>query len=116
MLSAPDLLRDARRTAGLTQAQLAERLGVSQSEIARLEKRGANPRLGTLLEAIRAAGFTLEARVKPRRGTVDETMIAANLRLTPAERLAHFTAAYNSIRELAPTRRGRDGSQGQASG
>jgi transcriptional regulator with XRE-family HTH domain len=114
MLSAPDLLKEARRAAGLTQAELADRLGVSQSEIARLEKPGANPRFGTLLNAVQATGHTLEAEVKPRRPVVDETMIAANLRLTPAERLAHFTAAYNSIRELAPTRRSSDGSEGQS--
>jgi transcriptional regulator with XRE-family HTH domain len=115
MLDAPNLLKEARAASGLTQAQLADRLGVSQSEIARLEKPGANPRLGTLLNAIRAAGHTLNAELKPQRPVVDETMIAANLRLTPAERLAHFTAAYNSIRELAPTRRNRDGSEGRTS-
>ena len=101
MLSAPDLLRDARRAAGLTQAELAGRLGVSQSEIARLEKQGANPRLGTLLDAVRAAGYTLTAELKPQRGTVDETMIAANLRMPPAERLRQFQAAYRSVSELA---------------
>jgi predicted transcriptional regulator len=109
MLSAPDLLRGARRAAGLTQAELARRLGVSQSEIARLEKPGANPRLGTLLDAIRAAGFTLEAQVKPRRGTVDETMIAANLRMPPAERLRQFQAAYRSVSDLARKARRVDG-------
>lgn len=105
MLNGPDLLKEARLAAGLTQARLADRLGVSQSEIARLEKRGANPRLGTLLDAIQAAGHTLEAQVRPTRPSVDETMIAANLRMPPAERLRQFQAAYNSIRELAPTRR-----------
>src|SRR5438094_4041993 len=33
-------LVEARQAAGLTQAQLAERLGVSQPQVARVEKRG----------------------------------------------------------------------------
>jgi transcriptional regulator with XRE-family HTH domain len=93
MLSAPDLLRDARRTAGLTQAQLAERLGVSQSEIARLERRGANPRLDTLDKAIAATGHSLDLNLGPSPG-IDETMIAADLRLTPEERLRKFESFY----------------------
>jgi transcriptional regulator with XRE-family HTH domain len=109
VLSAPDILKEARHAAGLTQAQLADRLRVSQSEIARLEKRGANPRLETLLGAVEAAGYTLEARVKPRRPTVDETMIAENLRMPPAERLRQFEAAYRSVSELARKARRADG-------
>lgn len=109
MLSAPDLLKEARHAANLTQAQLAHRLGVSQSEIARLEKRGANPRLETLLGAVEAAGYTVEARVKPRGSTVDETMIAANLRMPPAERLRQFEAAYVSVSDLARKARRIDG-------
>ena len=33
-------LVEARQAAGLTQAELAERLGVSQAQVARIEKRG----------------------------------------------------------------------------
>ena len=36
------LVRDARRHRGLTQAQLAERLGTSQSAVARIEQGGQN--------------------------------------------------------------------------
>src|SRR4051794_35686520 len=37
------LVRDARRHRGLTQQQLAERLGTSQSAVARVEQGGPNP-------------------------------------------------------------------------
>jgi transcriptional regulator with XRE-family HTH domain len=48
------LLRDARRRAGLTQRQLALRLGISQAAIAKLERPGANPTFATLAGALRA--------------------------------------------------------------
>jgi transcriptional regulator with XRE-family HTH domain len=110
VLTAPDLLKEARHAAGLTQATLAERLGVSQSEVARLEKRGANPRFQTLVDAIEAAGHSLQARVEPRRPTVDESMIAASLRMPPAERLRQFEAAYLSVSDLARDARRSRGS------
>src|SRR3954465_4966294 len=42
------LVRDARRHRGLTQQQLAERLGTSQSAIARIEQGGQNLTLDLL--------------------------------------------------------------------
>ena len=39
---------DARKTAGLTQKQLAERTGIAQADISRLENGNANPSLKTL--------------------------------------------------------------------
>jgi transcriptional regulator with XRE-family HTH domain len=53
------LLREARYAAGLTQAVLAERLGVSQAAIAKLERPGANPTLKTLQDALLATGHRL---------------------------------------------------------
>lgn len=54
----------ARTTAGLTQAQLAERMGTSQSYIARLESGRTLPSTRTLLKVAEATGarprFTLE--------------------------------------------------------
>jgi len=50
-------LRRARLAAGLTQAALAARAGVSQQQIAKLEKPGENPSIGTLKKVARAMGF-----------------------------------------------------------
>jgi transcriptional regulator with XRE-family HTH domain len=101
MLDAFSIVRQSRRAAGLTQAELAERIGTTQSAVARLESAGANPRVATLLRAVEAAGQQLEFEVRPRRPGVDETMIAANLRLDPAARLRRFAAAYESVASLA---------------
>lgn len=101
MLHAASIVKQARLAAGLTQAELAERIGTTQSAVARLEAADANPRVATLLRAIEAAGQTLDATLRPRTVAVDETMIAANLRLDPAERLRRFAAAYASVAKLA---------------
>lgn len=101
MLVAAELIKEARRSAGLTQAELAERMQTTQSVIARLESGRANPRFDTVLRAIAATGQELEARLRPARTAVDESLIAANLRLEPGERLRRFHAAYSSVRDLA---------------
>jgi transcriptional regulator with XRE-family HTH domain len=95
------LLRDARRAAGLTQAGLASRLGTTQSAIARLERDGANPRIETLDRALRACGRELSLDARPHKSSIDETLVAARLRLTPGERLLSFDRAYADIREIA---------------
>lgn len=53
------LLRAAREAAGLTQADLAERLGVSQQAIAQAERPNANPRVARLAAWSRALGVEL---------------------------------------------------------
>jgi DNA-binding XRE family transcriptional regulator len=60
-------LVEARQAAGLTQRQLAKRLGVSQAQVARLEKRGYEDyTLNSLRRYVEAlgAGFTLEVKVR----------------------------------------------------
>jgi transcriptional regulator with XRE-family HTH domain len=97
------LLREARRQAGLSQAQLARRLGVSQAAVAKLERRNANPTVGTLDRALRATGRHLRLQSVALDRSVDETLIQAQLELTPAERLAQLEAMYEWGRELTLT-------------
>lgn len=63
-------LVQARHAAGLTQRQLAKRLGVSQAQVARIEKRSYESYTLTSLRCyVKALGedFTLEVRVQQRR-------------------------------------------------
>ena|SRR5947209_3031733 len=54
-------LVEARQAAGLTQAELAKRLGVSQAQVARIEKCGYDAyTLNTLRRYVQALGRTLE--------------------------------------------------------
>ena len=47
MSESATLLKEARREAGLTQAELARRLGVSQAAVAKLERPGSNVTIAT---------------------------------------------------------------------
>jgi len=59
-VTAPVLLRKAREAAGLTQGELAERLGVSYQAVQKLERSGANPTVATLERVLRGLGWGLE--------------------------------------------------------
>ena len=101
MLAAGPTLKEARKLAGLTQADLARRLGTTQSAIARLERPGANPRVETLIAAVEATGHTLDTRLAPRKPGIDETLVAASLRESPEERLRGLEALHRSARALS---------------
>jgi DNA-binding XRE family transcriptional regulator len=61
-------LAEARQEAGLTQKQLAERLGVSQAQVARLEQEGYDSyTLNTLRRYVSALGDKFELDVKITR-------------------------------------------------
>jgi transcriptional regulator with XRE-family HTH domain len=99
-MEAATLLKQARREAGLTQAELAARLGKQQTTIASLERRRSNPTVRTLDRALRALGQQLELRAVPVPPGLDEAQIVAQLRLTPAERAKTHDRAYRNVREL----------------
>ncbi len=101
MSSTGQLIRDARQAAGLTQAELAARLATTQSAVARLESERGNPRIATLARALAACGRELRIEAAPAQSSVDESLVAAQLRLTPAERIARFEASYTGARALA---------------
>lgn len=50
------LVYELRTRAGLTQAELAERMGTTQAAISRLEEGGGTPRLDTLTKLAEAVG------------------------------------------------------------
>ena len=62
--SALDALLSARKRAGLTQAEVASRMGVAQPALARIESSlGHSPSLETLRKYARACGKRLEIRI-----------------------------------------------------
>ncbi len=54
-----------RNKAGLTQAEMAERMGVTQSAIAKLEDRGDTVRFHDIVRYARALGFGVDMRFFP---------------------------------------------------
>ena len=59
-LSIMQAVIDARKESGLTQQQLAERTGISQADISKLENGNANPSLKTLQRLASAMDKTLK--------------------------------------------------------
>ena len=59
-------LIEARARAGLTQAEVAERMGTSQSTVARLESGGAKPSLSTLKRFAQATGARVRIALEPK--------------------------------------------------
>ncbi len=79
------LVAFARRSAGHSQRELAERSGIPQPAIARIEAGRTTPRADTLERLLRACG--VELNLAPLAGEgVDRTAIRSLLALTPAER------------------------------
>lgn len=105
-MEAATLIRESRRQAGLTQIALARELDVTQAAIAKLERRGSNPTITTLDRVIRATGHDLELQASRRPSSVDETLIASKLRMSPAERLAAFESSHRSLARLVALAQG----------
>lgn len=93
-----ELIKEARLKAGLTQLQLARRLGTGQSVIVRWERGERSPTFETALRCLTACGFDLETRLVRSEPTgVDTAAITRLLRLTPTERLELAAAEANNL-------------------
>ena len=62
-LDLASILYQIRQERGLTQRQLAERSGLKQQAISRLEKAASNMQLGTLQRYLGALGYSIEISV-----------------------------------------------------
>ena len=92
--TAGQYLREARLRAGMTQKTVAERAGVSQPLVARIERGAVEPTFGRLLGLVRACGFDLDVRVVP----LDEdawTLVERGASATPDERLDRMLAGLD---------------------
>jgi transcriptional regulator with XRE-family HTH domain len=64
-----DQVADQRRARDLSQAELAELTGTTQSAIARLETGGRPPRIDTLLRIAEALDCELVVELQPRKAS-----------------------------------------------
>ena len=85
------LLREARKRAGLTQRQLAERLGVAQPQVARWESRRATPSFERLKAVLAVCGLDMEISLAPRDEDT-RRMLAVQATRTPDELIDELTA------------------------
>lgn len=98
------LLREARTRAGLTQRELARRARTAQSVVARIESGATSPSWETLSRLLQAAGFALDATLRPLRLGRSHMLedVPRILRLTPEQRLIELR---NASRFLVAARR-----------
>ena len=104
-----ELIREARRRAGITQQELAERLGTTQSVVTRWETGARSPSFETVVRAVRACGLELGVRVVTPDPDHD-LFIRENLRLPTAERLSRLAEKQAGMQQLLNSvARGRRG-------
>lgn len=81
------MVRQSRRRAGISQRELARRLGTKQCVIARWESRATSPTVESVSSVALACGFGVEWRLTPIDQDL-ERVITEQLQRTPAERVA----------------------------
>lgn len=96
------LLREARRRHGVTQAQLAIRAGTKQSAISRIESGKASPTVETLRGLLHLLGEDLVLDRKERDWGIDRSLIREQLALSPADRVDYGLAFANQMLAMSP--------------
>jgi transcriptional regulator with XRE-family HTH domain len=83
-----EVLRDARRRAGISQKRLAIRTGVAAPAISRIENGHESPSFERVTVCLEALGFEPGLELHPLGGSqADPVHLAAEAELTPAQRL-----------------------------
>src|ERR1700678_2744048 len=88
-----DLLLSGRRRAGISQAELAQRLGRPQSTIARWETGRQHPPLESVIEALHACNLELTVGIA-RYDDSYQSLIAQQLLLDPVDRVTDLAPSW----------------------
>jgi transcriptional regulator with XRE-family HTH domain len=94
-----DLIREARRRAGITQAELAKRAGTAQPAIARWESGRTAVSLDDVRRLVRLCGFDLEMMLLPRDDS-DITQAQRLHELTGQQRIDRHARLARQLHEL----------------
>lgn len=97
MTRVAEWVNGVRRSAGLTQRELAARAGVPQPTIARIESGHQMPRADTLDKLLQACGWELDITLRRGQGE-DRSLIRSWLSMSPSIR-AERGAAYGRFAE-----------------
>lgn len=90
-MTSGQLIRQARLTAGLSQAELAERLRMPRQQIVRWESDSVEPGLSTLRRLLRGCGFDVSLSLVPYAPDPErEARLEEIRRATPKERMARL--------------------------
>ena len=98
-MTSAQIIREARLKAGLTQAELAERLRRDRAQVARWETGGQEPSFENLRAVVEACGFVLKLEIAEHE---DDDALDAELTKTlqqaPQQRVQALLEALNGDR------------------
>jgi transcriptional regulator with XRE-family HTH domain len=102
-MTSADVIYSARRRARLTQAELARRLALPQSQLSRWERGAVTPSFETLRQIVRACGLELTIGIANRDDSY-ALFVGRALDRSPAERIVDAVEReqeYAAIRAAA---------------
>lgn len=95
-MTSAQIIREARLKAGLTQAELAERLRRDRAQVARWETGGQEPSFENLRAVVEACGFVLKLEIAERED--DEALdaeLTTTLQQAPQQRVQALLEALD---------------------
>ena len=95
-MTGAQIIREARLKAGLTQAELAERLRRDRAQVARWETGGQEPSFENLRAVVEACGFVLRVEIAERED--DDTLdaeLTTTLEQAPQQRVQALLEALD---------------------
>src|SRR5438094_10659604 len=87
-MTGAQIIREARVKAGLTQTELADRLGRARAQIARWETGGQEPSFENLRAVVEACGFVLRPEIAEREeDPALDAQLETSVRQAPQQRI-----------------------------
>lgn len=87
-MRAAQIIREARLKAGLTQTDLASRLGRERAQVARWETGGQEPSFANLIAAVEACGYALDVAIVERASTPElDAELEPSVQQAPQQRV-----------------------------
>jgi transcriptional regulator with XRE-family HTH domain len=87
-MTGAQIIREARLKAGLTQTELADRLGRDRAQVARWETGGQEPSFENVQAVVEACGFSLRVEIAEREETPAlDAELQASLLEAPQQRI-----------------------------
>lgn len=102
-LDVGNLIREVRRLAGLSQAELARRVHTTQAVVSRWERGVESPRVESVARVLQACGFEADLTFR-RYDDEDRSQISWHLDMTPDDRARYFRGAVRAYRNARRAR------------
>lgn len=101
------LLKEARRRRGVSQARLATRASTTQSAISRIERDRVSPSVETLRDLLHLLGEDLVLAVQERDAGIDRSMVRGRFKASPSDRIEYGRVFADTVIRNSPAWRRR---------